>query len=69
MTSPGEVPIEKWVEEIIKRTVAEHIASCPLRGRVEKVELRFASLLAFMTGSGMLGGVGGALISRLLLGG
>jgi len=61
-----EIPIETWVEAIIRRTVAEHVASCPVNARVSKLEIRLSSLMAFMAGSGILGGGAGALIFRLM---
>jgi len=66
MTTAGDVPIERWVEEIIKRTVAEHIATCPTASALQKLQVRFSSLLAFMLGSGLVGGLGGGILSQLL---
>lgn len=65
----GEVPLEKWIEEIIKRTVAEHVNSCPVAPRVSRLEIRLSSLVAFMAGSGLLGGTAGAVIVRVAFGG
>ncbi len=66
MTRESNVPLEKWVEEIVKRTVAEHVASCPVASRVTKMEVRLSSLLGFMAGSGGLGGAAGGLIVKML---
>lgn len=65
----ANVPLEAWVEAIIDRALAKHQDGCPVRARVEKLEIRLASLVAFMAGSGLLGGVAGALVSRLFGGG
>jgi hypothetical protein len=62
----GDVAIEKWVEEIIRRTVAEHMASCPNVARIQRIEVRFSSLVGFMFGSGTLGGVAGGLLAKLI---
>jgi len=62
----GSVPIEAWIEEIIKRTVAEHVSTCPVAERVVKLEIRLSSLVAFMAGSGLLGGGAGAVVSHFL---
>ena len=61
-----QVPLERWVEEIVKRTVAEHVASCPMSPRVQRLEVRLSSLMAFMVGSGGLGGAAGGVIVKLL---
>ena len=60
------VPLDQWTEELIKRTIQEHANLCPVRDRVEKLELRVASLIAFMIGSGTLGGLAGALLTRMI---
>jgi hypothetical protein len=62
----SDVPIEKWVEEIIRRTVAEHIATCPYGQRVQRMEMKWSALIGFMCGSGTLGGFAGAILSRLI---
>ena len=62
----SQVPVEKWVEEIIRRTVAEHIASCPNIDRIQRLEVRLSSLVAFMAGSGTLGGIAGGLLAKLM---
>ncbi|MFH1498199.1 MAG: hypothetical protein ABII82_10280 [Verrucomicrobiota bacterium] len=51
--------------EIIRRTVAEHVASCPVAERVQRLEIKLSSLVAFMAGAGLLGGGTGALIVKL----
>ena len=61
-----KVPLEEWTEDVIDRALAKHAASCPLRPRVERLELKLASLIAFMVGSGMFGGAFGALMVKLI---
>lgn len=61
-----EVPIGTWVEDVIDRALQKHENRCPLRQRVEKLELKLGTLLGFMAGSGLLGGVVGGLITRAI---
>jgi hypothetical protein len=66
---------EAWVhlvsrEESIK-TIQEHLGWCPfaklgIEERVRTMENRFTLLIGFMVGSGILGGVAGTLLSKLL---
>jgi len=56
------------MEEVVRRTMAEHVATCPVAPEVNKIKIRFASLLAFMAGSGTLGGLAGGIMVRLLIG-
>ena len=51
---------------LIDRALARHRAECPLWGRVEKLEIRLASLIAFMLGAGLLGGGAGAILAKLI---
>jgi len=68
---PEHLSEEHWrlIDEIIRRTVAEHVASCPLGHRVQRLEVRVSALVAFMAGAGVLGGGVGAGLARLLMGG
>lgn len=58
--------LEPWVRRIIRETVQEHQIECKLQDRVAQLELRFSALLAFMAGSGLLGGAAGVLLSEAL---
>jgi hypothetical protein len=54
-----------------ERMILQHLKLCPfanlaIEERLRKIELRFATLLGFMLGSGMLGGISGALFSKLI---
>ena len=62
-------PLEPWVERIITVTVLRHQEKCPVKDRVAKIELKLATLLGFMAGSGLLGGATGALVAKCLFGG
>jgi len=68
MSDPIEIklPLEPWVREIVKATVREHAANCPVAARVGKLEMRFSALIGFMIGSGTLGGVAGAFLTSIL---
>ena len=57
-------PLEPWLERIIDRALLKHAAQCPVRDRVTKLEIRVASFIAFMAGSGLLGGVTGAMLVK-----
>jgi len=62
--------------EAARCVLEEHRATCPIDAvaetqrehsrRLGRLELRFVALVAFMAGSGLLGGLAGALISRAL---
>lgn len=69
------VPLKAWVVEIARESarvvIAEHRQDCPaIRGlppvveRVQRLEIRLSSLIAFMAGSGLLGGVAGAVVAK-----
>lgn len=64
------LPLAPWVHEIVestaKRVIAEHVATCPLSSRIMQLEVRFSALIGFMVGSGLLGGVGGGLLVKML---
>ena len=54
----------------------EHEAGCPVRVRfgdlelrVQKLELRLSTLIAFMLGSGLLGGAAGAALVKAMMSG
>jgi hypothetical protein len=58
-------------EAAARRVVIEHIGLCPFAGaqvesRLRNLESRFSLIIGLMLGSGMLGGVSGAIISKLL---
>ena len=54
----------EFIRAIVKEAMATHAAYCPLADRVRVIELRFASLVSFMAGSGILGGgIGAGLIA------
>jgi|6_EtaG_2_1085325.scaffolds.fasta_scaffold102114_2 hypothetical protein len=56
-------PLPDWVERIVDHAFQRHLAECPLTDRVQKIEIRFAALVGYMVGSGLLGGLTGALIT------
>lgn len=58
--------LEPWVERIIEKTIMKHQMQCPLFDRVRLVEMRFAYLLGYMVGAGVIGGAGGALVAKLI---
>ncbi len=73
------VPLDKFVRGIAREAawtvIKEHQKSCaaflglpPVIERVAKLEIRLSSLIAFMAGSGLLGGAAGAALVRFLVG-
>lgn len=57
--------------EVAEQVLREHMGLCPfaalkIEQRLRTVEVRFAALLAFMLGSGLLGGLTGAGLIQLL---
>ena len=74
------VPLEQWVKEIvretIKETLPEHTRACEAMllvpvvrdtaEKVDKLRMRFATLIGFMIGSGALGGAAGAVVVKIL---
>jgi len=51
-----QVPLNVWAKELIHTTIQEHLETCPVRLRVDRLELRFVALVAYMAGAGILGG-------------
>lgn len=54
-----------------RKIILQHLDLCPFSGlrieeRVRKIETDYARLVGFMVGSGLLGGVAGATISKLI---
>jgi len=63
--------IHQAASEDARRIVAEHVSVCPftvlkIEERVRTVEMRFTTLVGFMAGSGLLGGVAGGAIFKAL---
>jgi len=53
------------------RIIVQHLTLCPfatldIEKRLRSLELRFVTLIGFMLGSGVLGGVAGVGLSKLL---
>ena len=58
-------------EAAARQVVMEHIHLCPFAGaeiekRLRSLENSFARLIGFMVGSGILGGLAGAITSHIL---
>lgn len=67
------VPLDQYLREVAleaaRTALAEHKRDCPvgdLGKRVWQLELRFATLLGFMAGSGFLGGLAGGFLATLI---
>jgi len=69
--NPTNYAIRAIVIEETKKEIMEHLNLCPfakldIEGRVRTIEQRWAALMGFMLGSGILGGTAGALLTKLL---
>ena len=49
----------------VGRDIAEHVAECKAIPRIQRLEVRFGMFLGFMAGSGLLGGLVGAIATRI----
>ena len=50
----------------VKDEIHTHEKECPAKNKVDKLELRWAYLVGYMVGSGLLGGTAGAVVTKLL---
>jgi hypothetical protein len=60
-------PLEPWVERIIDSALAKHRMDCPVLERVTRLEIRFAALVGWMIGSGLVGGFAGGFLSKIFV--
>ncbi len=63
--------IRAVAREEAEKAIATHLALCPfattgVNERLRTVELRFATLVGLLMGSGVLGGIAGAGLSALI---
>ena len=63
--------IAALAREAARDEIIRHLAGCPfaklaIEERLRKIELRFSALVAFMCGSGLIGGTVGASLIKLL---
>lgn len=59
------------IRDEANKIIIQHLGLCPfartrIEERVSELERRWAALIGFMLGSGLLGGAGGALLTKLL---
>jgi hypothetical protein len=71
MTNEEWTSIHKAAAEEALSVVKEHTENCnfaklQIEQRVRMVEMRFTTLIGFMAGSGLLGGVAGGAIFKAL---
>jgi len=57
-----------WAPLLVRAFIAEHSTTCPVRERVQRIEVRFGFLIGYMIGSGLIGGVAGSLIIKAICG-
>ena len=69
------VATQSWIQMLAReesqKVILQHLDLCPfaaskIEERVRKIETRFALLLGFMIGSGLLGGAAGAAMFKAL---
>ncbi len=60
-----QVPLDEWAENLLDRALSKHMENCPLAGRVRILEIRFAALVGYMVGSGVVGGLASAAIMKI----
>jgi hypothetical protein len=58
-------------EAAARQIIIEHISLCPFAGakveeRLRNMETNYARLIGFMLGSGLLGGVAGSVVAKLM---
>ena len=58
-------------EAAARQVVIEHISHCPfladkISDRLRNLEISFGRLIGFMLGSGLLGGVAGSIVAKLM---
>ena len=74
------VNVDQYVRESARteglQVAREHELSCPVRldhtevlQRIQKLEMRLSTLIAFMLGSGLLGGAAGAALVKAMMSG
>ena len=81
MSNEVTLPLPEYLRELAlvagregaRLALDEHKRNCPapaaiatLQTEVTAIKIRFATLLGFMAGSGVLGGTAGALLTELL---
>lgn len=65
-TPTVHMELPEFVRAIVDHAMAQHQNACPMVPRIARMEIRFATLLGWMAGSGLGGGVAGALLSKMI---
>ena len=71
ITLPPRTTTRLIAEAAARQVVIEHIGLCPFAGakveeRLRNMETSYARLLGFMLGSGLLGGLAGSVVAKLM---
>ena len=71
ITLPPRTATRLIAEAAARQVVMEHIGLCPFAGakveeRLRTIETSYARLIGFMVGSGLLGGVAGSVVAKLM---
>lgn len=72
MTNSIDVPLPDYMEQIAQRAaelaIEKHTKNCPItevQSKVQKLEVRFGTMLGWMAGSGIAGGATVGAILKL----
>ena len=73
MDQPIAIPLSYFVKGIVREAatviIQEHFATCPIKvvaAKVDRLEVRFGTMLGLMIGSGTLGGAVVAALVKLI---
>ena len=65
-------PLDVWAEKLLAAALQRHSLWCLKHGvgaDLARLRIRFTALVAFMVGSGVLGGAAGAAMMKYMIGG
>ena len=71
MNNEEKAELHMVARDEASKVILQHLSLCPfaqldIEKRLRSIEQRFLALLGFMIGSGLLGGLAGACMSKLL---
>jgi len=71
MNNEEKTELHMVARDEASKVILQHLSLCPfaqldIEKRLRSIEQRFLALLGFMLGSGILGGLAGAALSKLL---
>ena len=71
MTADEKIELHLVARDEAGKVILQHLSLCPfaqleIEKRLRSLEARFLTLVAFMLGSGLLGGVAGVGLSKII---